>query len=261
MNIVDEDDVEVERFKEYDSSLTDHHRGLFEEVNIPNRRRYLKWCIPIVVFLILGIAAVGIAADLGLFSSKTTPTTQEITGDKTDRGSCLLHDMSDKNVDPFIDTCKFGSRKVKKKCNESPQSCKDCCEDCEMLLPIVCFCDEILHCPVENSDRPAKMEYNKCVDDYCPCQNGGNCSKDPEVSLATAKDIKCSCPEGFSGHYCQHIPIRICEEQLSTSMLQTKICSRNYDAKCHISQNNSTFICKIPQHQSETHNIPNCTNG
>ncbi|XP_076094238.1 uncharacterized protein LOC143064911 isoform X3 [Mytilus galloprovincialis] len=221
MNIVDEDDVEVERFKEYDSSLTDHHRGLFEEVNIPNRRRYLKWCIPIVVFLILGIAAVGIAADLGLFSSKTTPTTQEITGDKTDRGSCLLHDMSDKNVDPFIDTCKFGSRKVKKKCNE----------------------------------------YNKCVDDYCPCQNGGNCSKDPEVSLATAKDIKCSCPEGFSGHYCQHIPIRICEEQLSTSMLQTKICSRNYDAKCHISQNNSTFICKIPQHQSETHNIPNCTNG
>ncbi|VDI28791.1 Hypothetical predicted protein, partial [Mytilus galloprovincialis] len=108
MNIVDEDDVEVERFKEYDSSLTDHHRGLFEEVNIPNRRRYLKWCIPIVVFLILGIAAVVIAADLGLFSSKTTPTTQEITGDKTDRGtSCLLHDMSDKNVDPFIDTCKF----------------------------------------------------------------------------------------------------------------------------------------------------------
>ncbi|XP_063419710.1 uncharacterized protein LOC134704857 isoform X2 [Mytilus trossulus] len=291
MNIVDEDDVKMKQLKENDGSSTDFHSGLLEEVYTQNHRRYRKRML-IVILIILVIAAasaVGIVVGKASDSSntETKPKTKKIKGDETgitnnvikiegndtklsksgDRViSCLFHDMSDKNVNPFIDTCKIGSQEVNDTCNKSPHSCKDCCEDCRMILPIICFCDEVLHCPDNNSDRPAKMEYDKCKGDYCPCRNGGNCSSKVSPKRATAKDIICSCPKGFSGHYCQHKPNRICEEQLSTSMLKTKNCSKKYDAKnndakCHISQNNTIFICKIPKDPSETHNIPNCTDG
>ncbi|XP_052099850.1 protein jagged-1b-like isoform X2 [Mytilus californianus] len=267
------------------SSLTDHCSELLEEAhtlppNTPNHRRYLKcMLIGIMILLIAAAAALGIAYALGCFSSNTeiTSTTRNSTGIETEfmknvveakdteliksdeRGKyCVLYDIS--NIDPFNEICKPGSQYVKNHCNVFPQNCKDCCEDCKIILPIKCFCVKQLHCPDRNSDRPAKMEYDKCSGTHCPCRNGGTCSKDPTRTRATAEDIKCSCSTGFSGLYCQDIT-RICKENSSASKLQSiKTCSGNSDAKCYRLKNNITSICEIPQYQSQTYNITNCTN-
>ncbi|XP_052099853.1 uncharacterized protein LOC127734162 isoform X4 [Mytilus californianus] len=209
--------------------------------NTPNHRRYLKcMLIGIMILLIAAAAALGIAYALGCFSSNTeiTSTTRNSTGIETEfmknvveakdteliksdehafraalnplnvfgddidaeRGKyCVLYDIS--NIDPFNEICKPGSQYVKNHCNVFPQNCKDCCEDCKIILPIKCFCVKQLHCPDRNSDRPAKMEYDKCSGTHCPCRNGGTCSKDPTRTRATAEDIKCSCSTDQSQTY------------------------------------------------------------
>ncbi|CAC5404950.1 DLL [Mytilus coruscus] len=171
--------------------------------------------------------------------------------------SCVLYEIS--NIDPFNETCKPDSQYVKNHCKEFPHNCKHCCEDWEIILPIHCFCDKLPHCPDKNCDRPAKMEYDECSDENCPCRNGGTC-KEPTHPRATAEDITCSCPTGFSGRYCQYIT-RICKETRITSKSPSiKTCSGNSDAKCYSLLENINIICEILQYESQTHNIPNCTN-
>ncbi|XP_052094986.1 uncharacterized protein LOC127730575 [Mytilus californianus] len=278
MNIVDEGDVKMEPCED-DNFLIDHHDELPEEAHTfpPKKPKGLRNLL--IVIVLLGIAGFGIALYVHFSSNSGSTSTSNSTSNETeimanvgqdidtkhiipdDRvTSCLLHDKINEDIDPFIDKCTPGSQYVMDRCNnKSSHSCNDCCDDCKIKLPKECFCDIYLHCP-ENRDRPAKRKYNACLGEYCPCLNNGTC-KDLPFQTATAKDIECFCQEGFSGRYCQYIPILICEEKSSTSKLPSiKKCSGNHDAKCYILQNNTIFICEIPQHKSQTHNITNCTN-
>ncbi|XP_063421146.1 uncharacterized protein LOC134706288 isoform X2 [Mytilus trossulus] len=89
--------------------------------------------------------------------------------------------------------------------------------------------------------------------EHCPCLHNGKCICD--WTAATAADLRCKCPEGYDGLYCENIPYRTCKKDYVTTELENCTISRN--ETCFIDDDGSKLKCTILKKEDKS--IPNCS--
>ncbi|CAG2208317.1 CD339 [Mytilus edulis] len=117
----------------------------------------------------------------------------------------------------------------------SDESHHDCRKCNGQILPNICFCDIGQQC---NNDAPRKEKCSWCKQ-HCPCLHNGKCTCDK-----TAADLRCKCPEGYDGLYCENIPYRTCKLDIVTT--ESEHCEISRNETCFIySQDGSKLKCTI----------------
>ncbi|XP_076090354.1 uncharacterized protein LOC143062577 [Mytilus galloprovincialis] len=146
--------------------------------------------------------------------------------------------LEDKKCSPFvIEHCRS---------DESHHDCRKCNGQ---ILPNICFCDIGQQC---NNDAPRKEKCSWCKQ-HCPCLHNGKCTCDK-----TAADLRCKCPEGYDGLYCENIPYRTCKLDIVTT--ESEHCEISRNETCFIySQDGSKLKCTISKKEDKS--IPNCSSN
>ncbi|XP_063421142.1 uncharacterized protein LOC134706288 isoform X1 [Mytilus trossulus] len=149
---------------------------------------------------------------------------------------------------PLGEKCELDSSFVIEYC-KADESHHDCSNCNGQILPNICFCDIGQQC---NNDAPRKKSCTWCKE-HCPCLHNGKCICD--WTAATAADLRCKCPEGYDGLYCENIPYRTCKKDYVTTELENCTISRN--ETCFIDDDGSKLKCTILKKEDKS--IPNCS--
>lgn len=233
----------------------------FNKLSVSWRRN--QWFIAVVIMLVIfaiGIIVVYFITKSNSNSNDYPKESSKIFAGSSIKDQCLLYEEPghyDRQSNPLRDRCQNGSKFVTTYCGLGGGVSKHSCLECPHgdFLPNFCFCDVGHQCR-QRVDAPTKQTCSWCKHN-CPCLNKGMCScVKPNT---TGEHIRCSCPTGYGGRYCEVVPVRLCKTAHKSKYLAH--CAESSNEECYIYYGigKSNMTCTIYTDGSVETSIPNCT--